>query len=132
MSDRYADTLYEKYFVIQDTSVTSYDSVDYEAYSIDLFGSPLRGLPTANSVQKLSYCMTPGEYTIHAVDTANEGWWGGAWYSLSTSANGATLVHEQMNSTSSSIQSTTFTVSLPHSESTSFSENSGTSRLFID
>ena len=80
----------------------------------------MRGLPVTGSMTKFTFCAPPGEYTMHAVDAAGDGWWGGAYYALLI--DGALIAHEEM--ISSSRQSTTFTVNLPQSARTVFAENS--------
>ena len=97
------------------------ETVDYEnaAVSIDADGAPMRGLPVTGSMAKFTFCASPGEYTMHAVDEADDGWWGGAYYVLLV--DGALVAHEEM--VSASRQSTTFTVNLPQSAHTVFGEN---------
>jgi hypothetical protein len=58
---------------------------------------------------------------IQAIDTVGDGWWGGALYTVIV--NGETVIHEEMNSTSSTRQSTVFSVALPASARIAFSEN---------
>ena len=98
------------------------DSVNYDAHSSDFNSVGMHGLPNAGSLTKFSFCCAPGEYSIHAIDTANDGWWGGAHYSVLI--DGATVVHEEMNRTSSSRQTSSFEVALPPSSArTNFSSN---------
>ena len=114
--------LYEKYLIIEKGShslLVNNSSVDYDAASADFNGAQMRGLPSAGTMRKLSFCAVPGEYTMHAIDAGGDAWWGGATYSLLI--DGALVTHEEM--ISSSKQSTTFTVSLPQSARTSFSKN---------
>ena len=115
--------IFEKYVIVQAAAATDTTlnvSVDYGAASLDKHGAPMRGLPLTNSVQKSSFCMAPGEYTIHAIDTAGDGWWGGGYYSVIV--DGVTVVREEMNRMSS-MQSTAFTVALPVSARAAFFEN---------
>ena len=113
---------YDKFFVIQDAADASLnESVDYGAASFDFNDAAMRGLPFASSIQKFSFCAVPGEYTLHAIDVGGHGWWGGAFYVVAV--DGETVLHQEMGQTSSSTQSTTFTVALPESARTSFSEN---------
>jgi len=79
----------------------------------------MHGMPFARSMTKYTFCAAPGEYVMHAVDAADDGWWGGARYSLVV--DGALVAHEEM--VSSSKQSTAFAVRLPQSARTSFSKN---------
>ena len=58
---------------------------------------------------------------MHAVDEAGDGWWGGGFYTVLV--DGKTVVRNEMNQTSATKQSTTFTVNLPASTRTSFSRN---------
>ena len=114
--------VYEKYFVItqhgEDSDTTT---VEYEtSTSVDVNNDMLRGLPSAGSLAKFSFCCLPGEYTMHAIDTASTGWWGGAYSVL---ADGVTVIQEEMNRTSSSRQSTPFTVMLSPSARTNVSSN---------
>ena len=81
----------------------------------------MHGLPTPGTVNVFSFCVSPTEYTIHAIDEASDGWWGGAYYSVRV--NGTTVVNEQMGHTSSSRQNSTFTVSLPSNARTVFVDN---------
>jgi predicted outer membrane repeat protein len=81
----------------------------------------MRGLPFPSSVTKSTFCVPPGDFTLHAVDTAGDGWWGGAYYSLIL--GGATVIQEEMGQISSTKQSTTFTVALPKSAFTTFTGN---------
>ena len=117
-----SQNLYEKYFVIQEAnSVVNGTTLDYEStdVSADAYGARMHGLPFARSMDKFTFCAPPGEYVMHAVDAGDDGWWGGAHYSLLV--DGALVAHEEM--VSSSKQSTTFTVRLPQSARTSFSKN---------
>lgn len=95
--------------------------VAYDAASVDYNGDSLRGLPLSSTVRKFSFCCAPGEYVFHAIDTAGDGWWGDAYYSVII--DGITVVQEEMGSSSSSIQSANFTVALPQSARTVFSMN---------
>ena len=123
--DRTQD-LYEKYFVIHASTperLANNSSVDYKAHTlVDLDGAALRGLPRPGTIELFSFCLAPAEYTIQAIDTAGDGWWGGAYYSVVV--NGATVIHEEM--TASTRQSTTFTVSPSVAPHTSFFENKAT------
>ena len=94
---------------------------DYESadVSTDVYGARMHGMPFARSMTKYTFCAAPGEYVMHAVDAADDGWWGGARYSLVV--DGALVAHEEM--VSSSKQSTAFAVRLPQSARTSFSKN---------
>ena len=111
---------FEKYFIIQQ-GVDVNASVGYDDSAIDSNGDSLRGEPLSSTIQKFSFCVTPGAYTIHAIDKANDGWWGGAHYSVLV--GGTTVVREEMGISSSSKQSTTFDVALPTSARTVFSDN---------
>ena len=113
--------MYEKFFVINqiddDSAVTNYQG----SASDDFYGAPMRGLPWPSSVTIFSYCVPPGDYTVHAVDTAGNGWWGGSFYSVII--DGANVMQEEMGRASSTRQSTTFTVALSQSGVTAFAEN---------
>ena len=116
--------MYEKYFVVQasaDVDVDSFDSIDYDTYSVDANGDAMRGYPLGGSVKKISFCLAPGEYTLHAIDDAGHGWWNNAYYSVLV--NGAHVIDEKMGSTSVSRQTTSFMVTSPSSARTAFSEN---------
>ena len=110
--------MYEKFFVINqiddDSAVTNYQG----SASVDFYGALMRGLPWPSSVTIFSYCVPPGDYTVHAVDTAGNGWWGGSFYSVII--DGATVIQEEMGRASSTRQSTAFTVAPSR---TVFSEN---------
>jgi hypothetical protein len=113
--------LYEKLFVVNQINDDS-NATDYEnTVSADFYGSPMRGLPFPSSLTKFTFCVPPGDYVLHAVDSDGDGWWGGARYSVIV--DGATAIDEEMNRTSSTRQSTTFTVALPQSTRTAFSNN---------
>ena len=117
--------IYDKFFVVQDAAGLSLNqSVDYDTASFDFNGAAMHGLPFASSIQKYSFCAVPGDYTIHAVDNGGHGWWGGAFF---VAVGGETVLHQEMGQTSSSKQSTTFTVTLSESARTSFSENKAVS-----
>jgi hypothetical protein len=114
----------EKYFVIQGATSSgeeTFDIMDAASVAVDFSGTPMRGTPFAGSVRRFSFCALPGEYTMHAVDLAGDGWWGGAFYSVLV--NGDTVVRDEMNRTSATTQSNAFTVNLPASARTSFSKN---------
>ena len=114
--------IYEKYFVVQNARDTfPGDSVDYESNSVDFNNDEMRGLPAAGALSKFSFCCAPGEYSINAIDTVGDGWWGGAYYSVLV--DGVAVVREEMNRTSSSRQTTPFTVTLPPSARTNFTSN---------
>ena len=71
-------------------------------------------------MRKFSFCLAPAEYTIEAIDTASDSWWGGAYYSVF--ANGDEAIREEMEA--STRQSTiVFTVSRSTASRTSSSEN---------
>ena len=107
--------------MIQDARDTAFgDSLGYDANSFDFYNAEMRGLPSAGSLAKFSWCVEPGEFILHAVDTAGDGWWGGAYYTVLV--DGVTVVREEMNQTSSR-QSTSFTVALPESARTKFLSN---------
>ena len=93
--------------------------MDYDAAAIDFYDIAMHGYPLEGSVRKASFCAAPGEYTLHAIDKGNDGWWGGAFYSVMVA--GEAVVREEM--TSSRRQSTAFTVVRPLSAITAFSEN---------
>ena len=93
----------------------------YESASADFDGTTMRGLPFPGSLRKFGYCVSPGHYTMTAIDTQADGWWGGARYSVIV--DGAVVLDEEMGNRSSSVQSTGFTVVLPLSARTAFSEN---------
>jgi hypothetical protein len=108
--------------VIQDARDTAFgDSLGYDANSFDFYNAEMRGLPSAGSLAKFSWCVEPGEFILHAVDTAGDGWWGQAYYSVLV--DGVTVVREEMNQTSSTNQSAPFTVALPTSARTEFTDN---------
>ena len=118
--------MFEKYFVINQVNENSSTATDYEGIvSVDFYSSPMRGLPFPSSLTKFTFCVPPGEYTFHAIDSAGDGWWGGARYALIV--DGAAAIDEEMNRTSSTRQSTAFTVALPRSARTAFSENKASS-----
>ena len=97
------------------------DGVAFETAGHDYNGDAMCGLPLSSTVQKFSFCCAPDDYVVHAVDTAGDGWWGGAYYSVIV--DGVTVVREEMGSLSSSVQSTMFSVALPSSTRTAFSKN---------
>jgi len=111
---------YEKYVVIQASeSFVGGSEPDYDAATTDFNGARMYGLPVANSLQRFSFCAVPGEYMIHSIDTAGDGWYGGGTYTVMV--DGTIVIQEEM--TSPSIQSTTFDVVLPTSARTHFAEN---------
>jgi predicted outer membrane repeat protein len=116
--------VYDKFFIIQHAAGTSFNtSVGYDDASFDYNDAAMRGLPFTSSIQKYSFCATPGNYMLHAIDTGGHGWWGGAFYVVV--AGGETVLHKEMKSLTK--QSTTFTVTLPaESARTSFTENKAT------
>jgi hypothetical protein len=115
--------IYEKYFIVQDASANS-TALEWDEASVDANGVPMRGLPFPSSVKKYEFCAAPGEYTIHAIDAAGDGWWSGAYYQVLV--GGTVVIQEEMNRTSSTRQSTTFTLSKSAAFRTSFSENKAT------
>ena len=117
---RYTNNYYEKYFILQKANEAE-DDADYGAASIDLNKVQMRGTPTPGTVNLFSFCVKPAEYTIHAVDEAADGWWGGAYYEVSV--DGMPVIQEEMNRTSSTRQTKGFTVALSQSAFTSFTEN---------
>jgi hypothetical protein len=123
---------YEKYSIIRNEADTFVNGgVGYGAYSSDSNGEAMRVLPLAGSVKKKTFCLEPGEYAIHAIDTAGDGWWDGACHDdegcdgglgayYTVIADGATVVHEKMGRNSWSNQRSAFTVAPSR---TVFSEN---------
>ena len=93
----------------------------YNSASYDFEGKAMRGVPFASSLQKFSFCVAPGDYTMHAIDTHGDGWWGGARYYVYR--NGAVIVYEEMGTRSSSWQSTRISVALQPSARTTLSNN---------
>ena len=119
---RVSSNYYEKYAIIQSATDTFVDdTVNSYPNSFDSNGVPMYALPFPSSVTKSSFCLEPGEYVIHAVDGAGDGWWGGAHYTVLE--DGVLVIHEEMGRRSPSRQSTAFTVALPILATTAFSEN---------
>ena len=112
--------MFEKFFVINQIDDV-FSEMDYEnSVSVDFHGTPMHGLPFPNTLTKFTFCLSPGNnYTLHAVDAAGDGWWGGARYSVIV--GGATVIDEEM--AASIRQSTAFTVSRSGALKTSFSAN---------
>ena len=79
----------------------------------------MRGLPSSSSLRKFSWCVGPGEYVLHAIDQAGDGWYGGAYYTVIV--DGVVAVREEM--ATSMMQTTTVTVLESIASRTSFSEN---------
>ena len=118
----FRETYKEKYTILQSVADTLLNgSVDYDSASFDFDGDSMHVLPAPNTVTNASFCVAPGEYVIHAVDGADDGWWGGAYYSVLI--DGALVIHEEMGRQSSSKQSAAFSVALSPSARTVFSEN---------
>ena len=116
---------WEQYFIISGVgapvNISGPESSYYTSYSNDFNGAAMRGYPGSGIARKFSFCIGPGEYTLHAIDTGGHGWWGGAFYSVTV--NGAVVINEEMGHESSSLESTSFTVVLPLSARTAFTDN---------
>ena len=78
-------------------------------------------VPFPGSLRKLTFCLAPGDYTLMAIDTQDDGWWGGAKYWVSV--EGTVVVDEEMGIRSSSLQRASFTVTLPQTARTAFQGN---------
>jgi hypothetical protein len=81
--------------VVQDARDSWYggSNVTYESNSVDFNNVEMHGLPAAGTLTKFSFCCEPGEFSIHAIDTVGDGWWGGAHYSVLV--DGVALVREE-------------------------------------
>ena len=109
--------IWEKYFVIQKANELN-NSSTYEDASVDFDGTLMNGSPLSSTTRRFSFCLEPGEYTLSAIDTQGDGWWGGAFYLLVV--DGVTVVREEMGRLSPSKQSVPFTIARPR---TAFAAN---------
>lgn len=115
------NNVFEKYFTIEQWSadpLANSSRTGYREAAADFNGAKMRGLPFAGMMRMFSFCVAPGDFTIHAMNAGGDAWWGGGYTVV---VNGATVVSEEMHH--STKQSSTFSVSLPPSSKTNFVEN---------